>query len=186
MLDLTLLGCWGDLMIRAVTDHWMLGHYAGSEYLQRPSACLSHISDLVMEQSDRRALGSDSDINVLDGMWRCFFENESLLLEGKPYTEWPRKRMEENLGRAVFRSKMKEIGLSVACLHPTGPILPSTALLCRCPLKAPVPKSAVAQKLLFKNLVGLCYEQCRMRKLPFLGFILRWTAFPGETWTYPR
>lgn len=75
--------------------------------------------------------------------------------------------MEENLGQAVFRSKMKEVGLSVACLHPTGPTLPSTAPLCRCPLKAPAPKSAVAQKLLFKNLVSLCYEQCQMRKFPF-------------------
>lgn len=88
--------------------------------------------------------------------------------------------MEESLGRAVFRSKMKEMGLSGACLHPTGPFLPSTALLCRCPLKAPVPTSAVAQKLLIKNLVRWCYEQCRMRKLPFLGFTLRRTAFPGE------
>lgn len=43
----------------------MLGHYPGPEYLQRPSACLSHISDMVMGQSDRRTLGSGSDVIVL-------------------------------------------------------------------------------------------------------------------------
>lgn len=80
--------------------------------------------------------------------------------------------MEENLGRAV---PIKDEGDRLVCglSTPNRTHSSSTALLCRCPLKAPVPKSAVAQKLLFKNLVGLCYEQCRMRKLPFLGFILR-------------
>lgn len=186
MLDLTLLGCWGDLKISAVTDHCMLGHYPGPEYLQRPSACLSHISDLVMGQRWQK------------GSWfwfryKCTWRNVKMLLwkwvltAGREAIHWV---TEEKDGREPRTGSVpiKDEGDRLVCglSTPDRTHSSSTALLCRCPLKAPVPKSAVAQKLLFKNLVGLCYEQCRMRKLPFLGFILHWTAFPGEMWTYPR
>lgn len=65
---------------------------------------------------------------VLVQMLMYFKECEDASLKMSPYC-WKGSHALSDLGQAVFRSKMKEIGLSVACLHPTGSILPSTALL---------------------------------------------------------
>lgn len=179
MPDLTLLGCWGDLKINAITDHCMLGHYPGPEYLQMPSACLSHISDMVMGQSDRRALSSGSDVNVLEGMKMLLWK--WVLTAGGEAMHWVTQGKDGREPR-MGNVPIKDEGDRLVYTRQD----PFFLALLWLPLSFKGPTSALAQKLLFKNLVGLCYKQYWMSKLPFLGFILHWTAFPGETWTYCR